>query len=101
MFARGAEIGLGHHPVDLLAHLGERRIDAVPFRLDVLGHRMLDAYAGLVENRDAARHAFNQLLPDQTTRPLLLARTASPTPLDPPRACDPLPPPHPHPPHPL
>src|SRR3546814_20069144 len=76
MFASGAEIGLGHHPVDLLAPLGERRIDAVPFRLDVLGHRMLDDDAGLAENRDAARHAFNQLLPDQANRPLLFERLA-------------------------
>ena len=60
MFAAGAEIDLARHPVNLLAHLVERGIDALALGLGVLGNGMFDANIGLVENRNASRRAFDQ-----------------------------------------
>ncbi len=53
MLAAGAEFGLAGHLVDLLAHLVEGEIDPLALRLGILGHRVLDGDAGLVEHRDA------------------------------------------------
>ena len=65
MLARRAEFGLAHHAIDLIAHLVERRIDAVAFIFGVFGDGMLDHHARLVEDRVARRHAVDQLEPGQ------------------------------------
>src|SRR3546814_20763955 len=70
MLAANAEFGLARHAVDLLAHLVEGGIDAVPLGLDVVGDRMFDGDARLVENGDARAHAVDQLLPRQALRRL-------------------------------
>src|SRR3546814_682528 len=74
MLAANAEFGLARHAVDLLAHLVEGGIDAVPFGLDVVGDRMFDGDARLVENGDARAHAVDQLLPRQALRRLVRLR---------------------------
>ena len=59
------------HPVDLLAHLAERRIDALALGLDVLRDAVLDHHARLVKDRVAARHPVDQLEPGQLHGPCL------------------------------
>ena len=68
MLADGAELGLAHHRVDLLAHLGEGRIDAVTLRLDIVGDRMLDQHARLVKDGMAPAHAGDKLQADDPGR---------------------------------
>jgi hypothetical protein len=63
MLADGTELGMAHHRVDLLAHLGEGRIDPVPLRLDILGDGMLDQYPRLMEDGMALAHPEHELEP--------------------------------------
>ncbi len=63
-----AELGLAGHPVDLLAHLVERGIDAVALGLGVLGDGMLDDDPRLVEHRLPRRHPLDQLEPREAYR---------------------------------
>ena len=51
MLAGRPELGLAGHVVDLLAHLAERGVDALALGLGVLGDRVLDDDARLVEHR--------------------------------------------------
>ena len=55
------ELGLAHHAVDLLAHPDEGTIDARAFGLGVVGDRVFDDDARLVEHRGAARQPVDQL----------------------------------------
>jgi len=61
MLAADSEFRLAGHLVDLVAHLVERRIDAVPFGFGILRHRMLDLHPGLMKDRMATGLAFDQL----------------------------------------
>ena len=69
MLARSSELGLLGHIVDLLAHLSERGVNALAFRLDVLGDRVLDDHARLVEDRFALGHSGDELEAGQAQRP--------------------------------
>ena len=69
VLAGHAELGLAGHPVDLLAHLPERRIDPLALGLDILRHGLRDDDARLVEHRATARHAVDELEPRQRHRP--------------------------------
>ena len=68
MLAGRAELRVARHIVDLLAHLAEGRIDPVALGLDVLGDRMLDHDARLVEHGLALGHAGDQLEPGEPQR---------------------------------
>ena len=68
MLARDAELGLARHAVDLFAHLVERGIDAATFGIDVLGDRVFDDNARLMEDGKAAAHAIDQLLAAEPDR---------------------------------
>src|SRR5947209_18307770 len=61
MLAAGPELGVARHVVDLLAHLAERRVDALPLGFDVLSDSMLNNDAWLVEDGDALRDARHEL----------------------------------------
>jgi len=65
MFAIHAEFGLVCHLLDLFAHLVEGEVDALAFRLDILGHDMLDIDARLVEYRHARCQPLDQGEPFQ------------------------------------
>jgi len=52
MLAADAEVGAARHAVDLLAHLVERGVNPVAFGLRIVGDRMFDRDARLVEHRD-------------------------------------------------
>ena len=75
MLAADAEFGLRGHPVDLLAHLVERGIDAVALGLGILGDGMLDGDARLVEApRWPRAMPVDQLQPRQPHRRRSIAR---------------------------
>ena len=59
-FAVNAEIGLACHPVDLFAHLVERRIDAVPLGFGIFSYGVFDDDARLVIDGVPPRHPFDQ-----------------------------------------
>gem|GEM_PF-4615235 len=65
MVARAGELGLAHHAVDLLAHADEGVVDPLALGLDVVGDRVLDDDARLVEDRYAARQPVDELEPDE------------------------------------
>ena len=86
MLARGAELGLARHVVDLLAHAAEGGIDARALGLGVLGDGMLDDHARLVEDGDALGHAGDQLEPGEPLRAAVALAPARP--VGEPRAAD-------------
>ncbi|SBV31719.1 protein of unknown function [uncultured Sphingopyxis sp.] len=71
MLAADAEIGRTRHAVDLLAHLVEGRVHPMALGLGIVGDRMLDRDARLVEYRHTGAHAVDQLLPVQPLRRLV------------------------------
>src|SRR3546814_989075 len=71
MLAADAEVGRTRHAVDLFAHLVEGRVDAVALRFGIVGDRMFDRDARLVEHRDAGAHAVDQFLSIEPLRRLV------------------------------
>ncbi len=72
MLALHPEFDRARHAVDLFAHLGEGGNDALPLRLGILRHRMLDMNTRLVEHRMPPRHAHDQLQALQHDRARIL-----------------------------
>lgn len=70
MLAADPELGLARHAVDLFAHLVECGVDAA-LGLDIVGDRMFDMHARLMENCDPGAHAVDQFLARQALHRLV------------------------------